>query len=128
MNAPFSTAPAAAADQRHPAHPPAEQQPVRGGERAGDQDEDRGVVQPLHHPPGGPAGDRHVVRPAEGEQRDARGGVHGEQRDAGRVAPPPPHEQAPQHGERGRPDQVADRAERVVETRQVVQVGHAGGV
>jgi len=96
---------------------------MRGGKRAGNQAEDRGVIQSGHDPVSGAIVIQHVIHAAHGEEQDAGDDVNAEQELTRSITLPPPHHKATQNQKYQGSDQMADGAHRFVKARKVVQLG-----
>src|SRR5580765_1083775 len=109
-------------EQYQPAPPALEQDGMRGDKRGGDENEDGGAVDVLHHQPGSEPGLKEVISAADPQLGHGGEGEYGETGHApapsGAVRPAAfAHQKNPQDREHARTEQVGHGADRVAESR-----------
>ncbi len=92
------------------------------GKSSGNKDEDGAVVQPLHDKTGNAAAFHHVIHAAHGQEEHAGEGENAEKDEPRRVSQAAAKQIEAQHHKHRRRQQVRQRADRIVKTRQRIKI------
>src|SRR5687767_14261506 len=110
-------------DQERPPAPPAEKQDaVHRREGAGDEDEDRTVIEPAENIPGRAAAFHHVVNAAHREHEDAGRRINAKRDEAPPIAAAAQQQAIAEKREQRGADEMAHGAERLFEAGQAINV------